>query len=441
MRENGKLRPGSLALQFVLELFFGIVLPRKMLTNRNILDYHARHIWATMDDLVRDGYVGYVRFVNKRYCYLTRKGFQLLERTDPRFGVNSANYRRHQFYEREIREQARDGEVYLAMERCGFHASPHLRIAFEDLLNQRLPEKSRIRQRYEAWNWTKDGKAKAYAYEDLFEEGVFFTSKEVRYAARQLNFMDLFVRSRFSGILIYRSRLFICYNTMERMLKWSAACEDSARKGLHELLYRFDTDAGRGSVRANEQEMEGIVFGHSIARNLKRLAWGNTKEAPDDKSQDKIAYLSRKLLYSGNIKGFPHMYFVSMENGRMAADMRRLFYACFHIDQIREREKQIFNSMPDAARWVWLNEWTSEYERPGYYWGRDGKRYDVYRLPVIELKMLHFLMSRDRDYILFAFPEDAGYLEEVLGPHLFKIYGYCDEEMGSVEEVPHMSRL
>ena len=428
MGEHKKLRGGSLSLKFILELYFGIILPRKMMTNKNTLAYNERYIRDTFRWLENKGYIEYFKLAGKRYCYLTEKGFAVLEHTDSRYEINPVNRRRHQFYEREAREQARSGEVYLAMERCDILASPNLRSTLEDLLNEKKILK-KLYSRYEGWHYAPNGKKKEYSSQELFQEGIYFTSQEIRYAAMQMNLGDMFKMSRMEGVLIYRDRIFICYNTMERMLRWNNSCEDTAVLGLSRLFYGFGME--EGGLKVQEKEIIGIVFGHRYGTNLKKLVWGNTKEMPTEATEDKIHYLSSKLLYSGNIRNFSKMYYLTLENDQMIPQMKRLLSHVFAEDLIAQREEKVFNKIAaeTGENWIWMNEW----DRGGVSWGQAGKKHNVYRLTDLELNQLRELLEKEEEYYLITFEEYGPYLQEILGGKLKRLYYYESTRMDSIK--------
>lgn len=423
-----KLHEGSLALRIILELYFGIVLPRVMLTGSESLDYNNRYVRSVFSWLKEKGYIGYINFANRRYCYLTKEGVSVLRKTDDRFAVNSSNYRNHRFYAKDIRETARDGEVFLALERFGVHAFPHLRIAFEDLLSQKLPRGEKIYRHLEAWSLTRNGTEKEFDYEQMMKEGIYFPSKEIRHAASQLNLLDVFKMSRFSGVLIRGETIYICYNTMERLMRCVSNCEYMTRKGVYNLLRRFGTSE-EGSLRVNEYEIEILLFGHSIGKNLKKLIWGNIKNAPWMESRGKREYLSCKNLYVNNISQFCSIHYVSLENNRMIKELTRIMEHADMQEVLLSREEKFFHEM-GRENWFWLGEW----DRAGTCRGEDGSKMNIYRLPDLELKRIEFLLEQEKEYVLITFQDYVGSLMEVLNKqYLREIYVYENEEMAHVK--------
>lgn len=423
-----KLRDGSLAVRIILELYFGIILPRVVLTGNESLDYNSRYVRSVFSWLEQKDYIKYINFAHRRYCYLTKEGFSVLEKTDDRFVLNSSNYKSHRFYEKDIRETARDGEVFLALERFGVHAFPHLRIAFEDLLSQKLPREERIYRQVEAWSLTRNGTEKEFDYEQMMKEGIYFPSKEIRHAASQLNLLDVFKMSRFSGVLVRGDTVYICYNTMERLMRCIPNCEYMMRKGIYNLLRRFGASE-KGSLRVNEYEIEIIVFGHSIEKNLKKLIWGNIKNAPWLESRGKREYLSCKNFYVNNVSQFCSIHYVSLENSRMIKELTRVMAHANMRDIILEREEKFFSEM-GRENWFWLGEW----DRAGTCRGEDGSKLNIYRLPDLELKRIEFLLEQEKEYMLITFQDYADSLVQILNKQYLKeIYVYEDEKMERVK--------
>ena len=66
---------------------------------------------------------------------------------------------------------------------------------------------------------------------------------------------------------------------------------------------------------------------------------------PTEATEDKIHYLSSKLLYSGNIRNFSKMYYLTLENDQMIPQMKRLLSHVFAEDLIAQREEKAFNKI------------------------------------------------------------------------------------------------
>ncbi|MCC8139764.1 MAG: hypothetical protein LIO67_05625 [Lachnospiraceae bacterium] len=367
-----KLRDGSFKLMVLRELYFAKILPRKLLTDRSMLDWNYRYVCRAMQELERDGYLAYHSFLRRRYCYLTERGFSLLKETDGRYLVNAENYRRHRFYQKQIREQVRDAEVLQKLARYGFRAWPDERPSFADLL--RLRGVGMAEEKREAWSYDREGNLKEYDVESLFSEGVYFESAEVRRAAAMLGYLDLLRMGRFCGLLILRDRVYLCYNVMERMMRWSESCERNCVIGIRQLLLKYSAE-----LKIRDVEIEAIVFGRDM-NGILPLLWGNTKEVPTEETRKRVAYRSARLFCCENAEFFWKIHYIPLDAA--AREISRMQHAEFGGETA------------------------------------GGEETGLYLIDQLELQKLRLLMEQKKAFRLRGFAEYREILERIFGEKL-----------------------
>ncbi len=412
------LQIGSCKTLMLKELFFFTGITKSYLLQNG---YEYAYSSQCLSWLIKKGYVGTAtpKDLRRAVCFLTRAGYKLLADQDESYRVSDEKWDAMRFKENRARSIVRIGDTAHFIKTYGFLVCGDERLTFDDFLKPIQTGESSFDNDF----------GYRFDIKNLAQSGVFFPSREIRPLIQPQNTRDEIAETknvgmwRSTGILLFGGKIYIVYNTMERMMKWISHHEKEYQEAIQNLLGGYS-----GFINTDSKNINAIVFGKHQDLT-KKLIWGNSDTPPEitERTGKRKAWYSERefnteeksaaLLYSKTASFFEHIYYVPVGND-VTEEQDRLWQSLLQEEEVDRAEDKRF----EAFGWVWMPE--------GFKRGFTERGTAIYRITHLDIMELTTIRERTREnFTLITHEIYLPLLKELYGNRIEEIYLYENYEM------------